>query len=214
MSAVHLLPDPVSAGSCTTCVSAELKCCWARPTATPECPWRCLLLPPACQVLTIQNPFWGCCPGGRDRPFATCPPESQEMTSLRLKPLSFLVTPPLQKRPFHLFNHYSCFLILSCHVHCLSVCSAQGLWVLQVVNTVGANPRRTPWAVGTTFAATPCQLPSRNCLFPCRIPQLGPGRAEASRSGLGQMILKMRGGKRGKKKSESPVSCNWQPLCS
>lgn len=138
-------------------------------------------------VLTVQDPFQGCCPERRDRPFASCPPERQEITSPRPKPLSFLMTPSLQKWPFHVFNHYAFILILSCHVRCLSVCSAQRLWVLQIVNTVGSNPCRAPQVVGTVFAATPRQPPSWNRIFPVLHPaaRAGMGWAEAGPSGLG-----------------------------
>lgn len=176
MSAIYLLPDPVSAGSCPL-HRWSYQQSWSVAELNQQPPLNvregACFYPLAHRVLTILNPFQGYCPERKDRPFAICPPESQEMTSPRPKALSFLVAPSSQKQPFHLFNRYSFFLILSCHVHCLSVCSAQGLWVLQVVNTVGANPHRAPWAVGTMLAATPRQPPSQNRLFPVTHPAAG-----------------------------------------
>lgn len=153
MSVVCLLSDLERPGSCPTPVSAELKCVWVQATATPQCPSKYLLLPTTLGSSSYRNPFH--CPEKIDHPFAIWPPESQEMASLTMKNLSCLMAPSLQKWSCHLFNHYSIFFILSLHVHYLLVSSAQGLWLLQVVNTLGTNPCRAPSAVGTTACPVP-----------------------------------------------------------
>lgn len=164
MSVVCLLSDLESPGSCPLPVSAELKHFWVQATAMPKGPWKHLLLSTALGSSSYRNPFQGHCPERIDHPFAIWPPESQEVASPTMKNLSWLMIPSLQKWPCHLFNHYSFFLVLSFHVHCLLVCSAQEVKLLQVVNTTGTNPCRAPWAEGTT--ACPCQPLSQNCLLP------------------------------------------------
>lgn len=146
-------------------VSAELKCFWVQAIATPKGPWKYLLLLTALGSSSYRSPFQGHCPERIDHPFAIWPAESQEMACPTMKNLSCLMTSPLQKWPCHLFNRYSFFLILSCHVHCLLVRSAQGLWLLQVVNTVGTNSCRALWAVGTTARPVPAPVPKLP--FPC-----------------------------------------------
>lgn len=192
MSVVCLLSDLESPGSCPLPVSAELKCFWVQATAAPKGLWKYLLLSTALGSSSYRNPFQGHCPERIDHPFAIWHPESQEMASPTVTNLSWLMISSLQKWPCHLFYHYSFFLVLSFHVHCLLVCSAQELSLLQVVNTMGTNPCRAPWAQGTT--ASPCPKIASSL---SRISQLRLEWAEVSTSRLGQMMLKMR-----KKKGE------------
>lgn len=148
-----------SPGSCTMPVSAELKCFWVQATAILKGPSKYLLLSTALGSSLYRNPFQGQCPERIDHPFSIWPAESQEMASPTMKNLSCLMIPSSQKWPCHLFNHYSFFLVLSFHVHCLLVCSTQRLRLLQVVNTMGTNPCRAPWAVGATACPIPASVP-------------------------------------------------------
>lgn len=187
--------EPCRALSCTMLVSAELKCFWVQATAMPKGLWKYLLLSTALGSSSSRNPFQGHCPERIDHLLASWPPESQEMASPTMKNLSRLMIHSLQKWPCHLFNHYSFFLVLSFHAHCLLVCSAQRLWLLQVVNTIGTNLCRAPWAVGTAAHPIPAPVPKLPLSYTS---QLGLGWIEVNASRQGKMIMKMRE-KKGKK---------------
>lgn len=152
------------------CVSAELKCCWAEPTATLKPLWRCPLLPAANWVLTIQNAFQGHCPERRDCPFAP-----KRAKKLPLPDQNFF---PSLWHPHYKSGLSTSSVTASFFLFCLAMFTAYwftqlwawlGLWVLQVANTIGATLLQSALCHGNHICCHPVPPPTLKLPLSCAV---------------------------------------------